>query len=68
MEESKKRLERLTYTVEETAAVLGLGICNVYNLCHSRGFPAVRVGGRWIIPRNKLDEWLDKQAEGGDTD
>ena len=33
MEESRKRLERLTYTVEETAAVLGLGICNVYNLC-----------------------------------
>ena len=70
MDEGKKRIERLTYTVEETADALGVGVGAAYTLCHRQDFPAVKVGKQWRIPRQKLSEWLERQviekAEGGD--
>lgn len=64
-------MDRLTYTVAETAAALGISRGAAYDLCHRADFPSIRVGGRWIIPKRELFDWLTKQAEdqtGGDTD
>jgi len=54
---------RLTYTVEEAAAILGLGKTLTYNLVKIGKIPAIKCGGRWIIPVSRLRRLLD--GEGG---
>lgn len=63
-------IEPLVYTVAEAAEAIGLAQCKVYDLCHVASFPAFRIGGRWIIPKKALEEWLLKQAreKAGDAD
>lgn len=62
--------ESLVYTVAEAAEAIGLAQCRVYDLCHVATFPAFRIGGRWIIPRRDLEEWLSQQVreKGGAVD
>lgn len=55
-------IEPLVYTVPEAAEAIGLAVCRVYDLCHVATFPAFRIGGRWIIPRRDLAEWLTQQV------
>lgn len=54
--------EKMTLTVPEAAEAIGLAVCRVCDLCHAATFPAFRIGGRWIIPKKALEEWLLKQA------
>lgn len=62
--------ERLTYTVAEVKRLLGIGNNRAYELVHRRDFPAIKIGQRWHIPKDKFKEWLDEQTEkemaGGD--
>lgn len=57
-------------TVAEVAEVLGCGKTNAYNLCHAKGFPALRVGagkgrGGIRVRYSALMDWLKKlEAEG----
>ena len=55
-------IEKKTYSVKETADILGLGVLAIYNLCKTPGFPCIRVGKRIIIPCDRLDEWLTEQS------
>ena len=54
----------LTLTATEAAAVLRISRSKVYELTHTAPFPAIRIGNRVIIPRDKLIEWMYAQAEG----
>lgn len=54
-------MEKLAYSVPEAAKVLGVGVQTVYNLVHVEGFPAVRVGKRFLIPCAGLARWLEAQ-------
>jgi excisionase family DNA binding protein len=57
-------VERRTYTVVEAAQVVGVSRDRMYRLCHAEGFPAIFVSPRRIvIPKCKLHEWLEKEAE-----
>ena len=53
----------LTLTATEAAAVLRISRSKVYELTHTTSFPAIRIGTRVVIPRDKLVEWMNKQAE-----
>lgn len=53
---------KLTYSVAETARVLGLSRPTVYRLMDRPDFPSVRVGSRVLIPCGLLREWLEAQA------
>ena len=53
---------KLTYSVAETARVLGLSRPTVYRLMDRPDFPSVRVGSRVLIPCGLLREWLEEQA------
>ena len=57
-------LPKLAYSVDETAQVLGVSRCTVYKLIHRADFPALKVGGRQLISREGLAEWVRKQAGG----
>lgn len=54
---------RMTVSVEEMAARLGISRSVAYQLVKEPDFPAIRVGGRrLIIPVKSLERWLDERA------
>lgn len=40
-----------------------IGINTVYRMIRRKDFPALKIGKRFYIIENKIDEWLNKQAE-----
>lgn len=59
-----KTSDKLALTPEEVAKRLGISMPTIYHLCSRKGFPAVRVGRKIIIPLNGLERWLDEQTRG----
>ena len=53
----------LMLSVPEMGAALGISRAGAYELARSAGFPALRIGTRIVIPKDKLQEWVDKQTE-----
>ena len=53
----------LMLSVPEMAAAMGISRAGAYELARSEGFPALRIGTRIVIPKDKLQEWVDKQTE-----
>ena len=53
----------LMLSVPEMAAALGISRAGAYELARSEGFPALRIGTRIVIPKDKLQEWVDNQIE-----
>ncbi|PWU48892.1 hypothetical protein DLJ46_10635 [Micromonospora globispora] len=56
-------VEPVTYTVREVAKLLGLSLGSTYALVRDGTIPATRLGGRWLIPRNRFHAWLDGVTE-----
>ena len=48
------------------AQVLGESISSAYELMHETGFPALRIGSRIVVPKEKFCRWVDAQT-GGDA-
>lgn len=40
------------------ASVLGVSPSSAYELLHEKGFPALRIGSRFVVPRDKFQEWV----------
>lgn len=55
--------EPLVYTVEQTAAKLQVSKSKAYELARCGEIPSVKIGGRVMIPRQRLEEWLNEQAD-----
>ena len=55
----------LMLSVPEVASVLGISRAGAYELVKSKGFPALTVGSRIIVPRDKLIAWIDEKSGGG---
>lgn len=55
--------ERLTVTVTEAAELLGISRGMAYECVRTGELPSVRLGGRILVPRQRLDELL----AGGDS-
>ena len=53
----------LMLSVPEMAAALGISRAGAYELARSEGFPALRIGTRIVVPKDKLQEWVNKQTE-----
>ena len=50
--------ELLVYTVPEAGEKIGLGKCSSYQAVRNGDIPAVKIGGRWIIPKVAFDRML----------
>lgn len=61
LKELNKR-QRLTLKPKEAAEELSISLPTLYDLCHTAGFPSVKVGKMWIIPRSRLEEWINEHA------
>ncbi|MDT5044083.1 MAG: hypothetical protein QOE51_5068 [Actinoplanes sp.] len=50
------------YTVKEVSQYLRLSLGGTYALIRSGEIPAMKLGGRWVIPRRRFTTWLDSCA------
>lgn len=57
-------MAELTYNVTEAAAALGISRRSMYDLMHREDFPTLKVGGRRLISRELLADWVRAQAGG----
>ena len=55
-------MEKQFYTVNDLAEIMPIGKTNIYNLVHSKDFPAITVGRRIIIPIDRFNEWLNSSV------
>ena len=46
------------------AKVLGISISSAYELMHEANFPALRVGSRIVVPKEKFCQWVESQTGG----
>jgi excisionase family DNA binding protein len=51
--------ERAVYTVAEAAYLLSLSLGSTYALVRKGEIPALKLGGRWVIPIRAFQTWLD---------
>ena len=54
----------LFLNAELVAKVLGVSISSAYELMHEEGFPSVRIGSRFVVPKEKFRQWVDRQTGG----
>ena len=52
----------LVLTPMDTAAVLGISRNTAYEVIHSEGFPAFRVGKQYRVSRERFLTWLDSET------
>jgi len=52
--------ERLTFTVEETAKLLGIGRQLAYNRVKTGEIPVIKIGRRLLVPRRALEKLLEQ--------
>ena len=53
----------LTLNAHEAAEVLRFSKSKVHDLVRTESFPAVRIGKRVVIPRDKLIQWMNNPSE-----
>ena len=46
-------------SVPDVASVLGKSRAGAYELVRSDGFPALRIGSRIIVPKEKFIDWIN---------
>ena len=51
-------------SVLEMTAALGISRAGAYELARTEDFPALKIGTRVVIPKDKLKAWVDKNAGG----
>lgn len=49
-------------TVKDLQELLKIGRDTAYSLMHAKGFPSIKLGGRYYVTREELDKWLSKYA------
>jgi excisionase family DNA binding protein len=52
----------LMLSVPEVAVVLGISRAGAYELARSDDFPALRIGNRIVVPKEKFIRWIDSQV------
>lgn len=58
-------MEKLTFSVQEAAEIIGVGYTKMYQLVRSDSVPNIKLGKRYIIPKDKFIAWVNKVAVGG---
>ena len=54
----------LMLSVPEVAAVLGISRAGAYELVRSDSFPALKIGCRIVVPKEKFIGWVNAQTLG----
>jgi len=63
-ENSVKKSERLTMTIEEAGDALGISRATAYTLAQQGRLPVIRISDRrWIVPKRAIDQLLDSASK-----
>ena len=54
----------LFLNAEMAAKLLGISLSSAYELMHETSFPALRVGSRIVVPKEKFCRWVESQTGG----
>ncbi len=58
--------DRISLSVADAAVLLGVSDRLVYDWMQKYpDFPSVKIGGRKLISRQRLQDWFEKHIEGG---
>ena len=55
----------LFLNAEMAAGLLGVSVSSMYELMHEKGFPVLKISSRLVVPKEKLRDWVDRNAGGG---
>lgn len=59
------KTEKLTLSIPEAAKRIGISDTSMRQLARTAGFPAFRVGSRWLISAKGLEVWVEEQTRKG---
>lgn len=59
----KFQAEQGAFNLDEAAKFIGVSHVTMASIVKQRDFPALRVGRRWVIPRDALIKWMNGKAE-----
>ena len=59
--------ERLTYTVDEIAALLGISRGTAYEGIRTGQIPSIRISRRILIPRRAIESLLGRDTQDGES-
>lgn len=54
----------LFLNAETVAKALGVSPSSGYELMHEKGFPALRIGSRIVVPKEKFIAWVEANTGG----
>lgn len=54
--------EMILYTIEDIQRIFNLGRTRAYQLASMRGFPSIRLNRKIYVPKEKLENWVLKNA------
>jgi excisionase family DNA binding protein len=61
---AEKTSEKIVITPKEAMTILGVGKNTMYEvLLKDKNFPAFKIGKKFFINKDKLQEWADKQCK-----
>lgn len=63
---TRRGIERLALSLDETAEALGLSRRKLQQLIAAKELPVTRIGRRVVVPVDALRKWLADRAEGGE--
>ena len=49
-------------TIPQVASVLSISRAGAYVLAHRKNFPAMLVGSRIVVPKDRLLAWVDRKV------
>lgn len=57
----------LSLCADDVAGVLGISRAGAYTLIKSKGFPKIKIGGRYVVPKDKFLDWINQNSTSGNN-
>lgn len=58
-----KKVQSILGSAMQAKDILGVGRNEIYRLCNTKGFPSFKIGSKYYVNLQKLQEWADKQCK-----
>lgn len=56
-------MEKLVYSIQEVAELLGISRSYAYELARNGTFPIIQLGRKRVIPKEKFKRWINESGE-----
>ena len=54
--------KKVVYNIEDIMSLLDIGHARAYALVKQRGFPSIKIGRQFKVPRDAFERWLEASA------